>query len=117
MTRVTRSALLIVLMLEGLPTCALAQSPVCHPIRRGESATDAARGVTGDGRNAYQAWFQIMNPSSRFVPKSQYNRIRTGWQACVIKPVLRNLSSNANHIEESKAVEVSAAPSASGVPN
>ena len=45
-------------------------------IRRGESATQAARRVTGNGRNAYQAWFQIMNPSSRFVPKSQYNRIR-----------------------------------------
>ena len=75
---------------------AFAQSPVCHAIRRGESATQAARRVTGNGRNAYQAWFQIMNPSSRFVPKSQYNRIRAGWRACVIKPTIQSLSSNAN---------------------
>jgi hypothetical protein len=63
--------------------------PVCHPIRPGESATQVARRVTGDGRNAYQAWFQIKNPSSRAVPKSQYNRIRAGWQACVVKQVRR----------------------------
>ena len=81
-----RSALPIVLMLAVAPTAAFAQSLVCHAIRRGESATQAARRVTGDSRNAYQAWFQIMNASSRFVPKSQYNRIRAGWRACVIKP-------------------------------
>ncbi len=57
------SALLIVLMLEALSTEAFAQSPVCHPIRRGESATQAARRVTGNGQNAYRDWFQIMNPS------------------------------------------------------
>ena len=83
MTRVAWSAL-IVLMLEALPTDAFAQSPVCHAIRRGESATQAARRMTGNGRNAYQAWFQIMNASSRFVPKSQYDRIHAGWQACVV---------------------------------
>jgi hypothetical protein len=65
--------------------------------------------VTGDGRNAYQAWFQIMNPSSRFVPKSQYNRIRAGWRACIIKPPTRSLSSNATR-------EKSAATSGSSVP-
>ena len=87
MTRVAWSAL-IVLMLEALPTDAFAQSPVCHAIRPGESATQAARRMTGNGRNAYQAWFQIMNASSRFVPKSQYDRIHAGWRACV-EPAIR----------------------------
>ena len=41
-------------MLEALPTDAFAQSPVCHAIRRGESATQAARRMTGNGQNAYQ---------------------------------------------------------------
>ena len=88
LTRVAWSALPIVLMLEAVPAHAFAQSPVCHAIRRGESATQAARRVTGNGQNAYQEWFQIMNPSSRFVPKSQYNRIRLGWRACVITPAI-----------------------------
>ena len=88
LTRVAWSALLIVLMLEAVPAHAFAQSPVCHAIRRGESATQAARRVTGNGQNAYREWFQIMNPSSRLVPKSQYHRIRLGWRACVITPAI-----------------------------
>ena len=88
LTRVAWSALSIVLMLEAVATDASAQSPVCHAIRRGESATQAARRVTGNGQNAYQTWFQIMNPSSRLVPKSQYNRIHAGWRACVITPAI-----------------------------
>lgn len=114
MTRVAWSAL-IVLMLEALPTDAFARSPVCHAIRRGESAAQAARRTTGNGRNAYQAWFQIMNASSRFVPKSQYDRIHAGWRACVV-PAIRSLSSNANHVEEREAANVSKAPNGSGVP-
>jgi hypothetical protein len=78
----------IVLVLAIAPDAAFAQSPVCHAVRRGESATQVARRVTGDGRNAYQDWFQIKNASSRSVPKSQYNRLRAGWQVCVPKVVL-----------------------------
>jgi hypothetical protein len=96
LTRVTWSALPIVLMLEAVPVLASARSPVCYAIRRGESATHAARRVTGSGQNAYHEWFQIMDPSSRLVPKSQYSRIRVGWRACVITPAI---SSNAHHLE------------------
>ena len=113
--RVVRLIALIVLMLGALSADAFAQSRVCHDIRRGESATQAARRMTGNGRNAYQAWFQIMNPSSRFVPKSQYDRIRVGWRACVITPATELLS-NAHHVEESAAADVSEAPHGSGVP-
>jgi hypothetical protein len=113
MTRVAWSAL-IVLTLEGIPTDTFAQSPVCHAIRRGESAAQAARRTTGNGRNAYQAWFQIMNASSRFVPKSQYDRIHVGWRACVV-PAIRSRSSNANRVEEAEAANVSEVPSGSAV--
>ena len=114
MTRVAWSAL-IVLMLEASPTDASAQSPVCQVIRRGESAAQAARRTTGNGRNAYQAWFQIMNASSRFVPKSQYDRIHAGWRACVV-PAIRSLSSNANRVDVREIANVSKAPSRSDVP-
>jgi hypothetical protein len=106
---------LIVLSLEALPTEAFAQSLVCSAIRRGESATQAARRTTGNGRNAYQAWFQIMNASSRFVPKSQYDRIHAGWRACVV-PAIRSRSSSPNHFEEPEATNISEAHQGSGVP-
>jgi hypothetical protein len=114
LTRVARSALPIVLMLEAVPTHASAPSPVCHAIRRGESATQAARRVTGNGQNAYHEWFQIMNPSSRLVPKSQYNRIRLGWRACVITPAI---SLYAHHVEEAAAADAYEVPNGSRVPD
>jgi hypothetical protein len=68
---------------------AFAQSLVCHPLRRGESAEQAARRVTGDSRNMYSVSFQIMNGASRFVPKSQYDRLHAGWRACIVRPSAR----------------------------
>jgi hypothetical protein len=88
-TRIFRYAPAIVLLLTAAPPAAFAQSLVCHEIRRGESAIQAARRVTGDSRNAYQSWFQIRNASSRFIPKSQYNTIRAGWDACVLRHAQR----------------------------
>ena len=113
MKRVVWCALLIV-SIEASPTDAVAQSFVCYAMTRGESATHAARRVTGTGQNAYQEWFQIVDRSSRFVPKSQYNRIvGGGWRACVIKPAVQSVSSNANHVEEREAATVSAVPKGS----
>jgi hypothetical protein len=107
MKRVVWFALLIVLI-EASPIDAVAQSLVCYAMTRGESATHAAWRVTRNGQNAYQQWFQIMDRSSRFIPKSQYNRIGTGWRACVIRPAIRSVSSNVNHVEEREAATVSA---------
>jgi hypothetical protein len=118
MTRVASSALIVLigLMLETLPADAFVLSRVCHDIRRGESATQAARRMTGNARNAYQPWFQIMNASSRFVPKSQYDHIRAGWRACVSTPAKPSVFSNTNHGKQSEAADVSEAPRGSGVP-
>jgi hypothetical protein len=117
MTRVAWSALLIVLMHGASSTDAFAQSVVCHAMTRGESPAQAARRVTGNDRNAYQQWFQIMDPWARFVPKSQYNRVRAGWRACVIKPAIRSVSSNATRVEASEAADHSEAADASEVPS
>jgi hypothetical protein len=106
----------MVLTLEALPADAFAQSRVCQTIRRGESATQAARRMTGNGRNAYQARFQIINASSRFVPKSQYDRIHAGWRACVSTPAIPSVFSNATHGKESEAADVSGVPRGSGLP-
>jgi hypothetical protein len=85
-------------MLAAVPTAAFAESVVCHAIRRGESATQAARRLTGDSWNAYRPWFQIKNASSRFVPKSQYNRVRGGWQACLIRSAAQASAVGEKHV-------------------
>ena len=62
----------------------LAQSLRCTAIRRGETATRVARRITGDARNAWESWFQIVDPvSSRFVSKATYDYVRVGWNACL----------------------------------
>jgi hypothetical protein len=97
-TRIARCALPMIVLLAGAPTAAFSESPDCHPIRRGESVAQVARRITGDSRDAYQSWFQIRNASSRFVPKSQYNRIRAGWQACLLKPIVQRASAKVEDI-------------------
>ena len=109
--RIVRLALPIVLILAA-PPAASAESLVCQPIRRGESATQAARRLTGDKQNAYRTSFQIMNDSSRFIPKSQYNRIREGWLACVITPAASDTSSSAQRLTASDAPAFPDAPEA-----
>jgi len=75
----------LVLALAVVPTVAFSQSSVCYSIRARETAAQLARRLTGDARNEYQPWFQIVDSSSRSVPKSQYDRIRRGWSACIVK--------------------------------
>jgi hypothetical protein len=88
---VSRCALPFLLALAVFPSYASAET-VCHAIRGGETASQLARRITGDSRNKYRPWFQIMDRSSRFVPKSQYDRIRPGWRACVVTEAIRSVS-------------------------
>ena len=89
--RVARSALLFVLVLTA-PSASFSESLICHAIRSGESAAELSRRITGESRNTYQSWFQVMDASSRFVPKSQYDRIRPGWRACIVKTPTRPIT-------------------------
>jgi hypothetical protein len=89
-------------------------SLVCHSIRRGESAEDVARRITGQRRNTYQAWFQIMNASSRFVPKSQYDRVRAGWRACITKPAVESVPAAADQVRSIEVFDQFPAPAVPG---
>jgi hypothetical protein len=97
---------LVALTLWAAPV--LGQSLVCHPLRDGESAEQAARRVTGASRNMYSASFQIMNASSRFIPKSQYNRLEAGWRACVVKPSARDRAADARLVGVPSAIKADA---------
>jgi hypothetical protein len=61
-----------------------AQQFVCSPISRGDTAPSLARRLTGKASAAYTHAFQVRDPARRmFVPKSHYQRLQVGWQACV----------------------------------
>jgi hypothetical protein len=78
-------ALVVLLVVTATPSPALAQRLACAAIRPGETAATVARRVTGDARNRYEPWFQILDPTtSRFVGKAQYDHVRAGWRACVV---------------------------------
>lgn len=115
---VSRFALPYVLTLLACPLPAFSQSSVCHAIRAGETATQLARRLTGDGRNTYQPWFQIVDGASRSVPKSQYDRIRRGWRACIVKETRDAVVQPVAHrdTQESPAAAASAKTSASPSP-
>jgi hypothetical protein len=118
-TRIARCALPMIVLLAGAPSAAFSESLDCHPIRRGESAAQVARRITGDSRDAYQSWFQIRNASSRFVPKSQYHSIRAGWQACLLKPIVQRASAKVEDVVTpsvlSEALPMASAPVAPAV--
>ena len=86
---VCRIATLAAAIVIAAPAGALAQSLVCKPIVRGDSAASLARQLTGDAAKAYSHLFQIRDPArSVFVPKSRYGRLSPHWQVCVAPEIL-----------------------------
>jgi hypothetical protein len=85
MKSISLCALPIILTLAAVPPAAFAQSRVCYAVQSGDTASRLAQRITGDARNKYQPWFQIVDASMRSVPQSQYDRIRPGWRACILK--------------------------------
>jgi len=82
--RCRRLLAVVLLLLCAVPALAEAEQFVCWPIARGDTASSLARRLTGRADAAYTSIFQIRNPARRmFVPKSQYQRLSAGWQACV----------------------------------
>jgi hypothetical protein len=78
-------ALVVLLVLTAAAPPALAQRLACAAIRPGETAAAVAKRVTGDARNRFEPWFQIVDPAkSTFVRKAQYDHVRPGWRACVV---------------------------------
>jgi hypothetical protein len=111
-SRIAGDVLTIVLILAAAPIAGAAQSLVCHPIRAGESATQVARRITGQSRNTGQAWFQIMNASAKFVPKSQYDRVRAGWRACIPETAVERASATADQVKSVEVLDTFRAPEA-----
>ena len=85
MTVARRRAWLFVALVSAASASAAAQPLACASIRPGETAALAAARITGDARNRYAEWFQIVDPATRQVmAKSQYGLVRAGWSACIV---------------------------------
>jgi len=75
--------LVAVLAAAAPPRSALAQSLLCTTIRPGEDAAHVAQRITGAASHTREPWFQILDATSRVVPKAAYSGARAGWYACV----------------------------------
>jgi hypothetical protein len=91
MLRSRRLSAVVFLTLCGAPLCAEAQQFVCWPIVRGDTASGLARRLAGTAAATYTESFQINDPQRHvFVPKSQYSRLSTDWQACVARELVKD---------------------------
>jgi hypothetical protein len=91
MLRNRRLSAVVFLVLCGAPLGAEAQQFVCWPIIRGDTASGLAFRLTGTAASAYSEAFQISDPRRQtFVPKSQYSRLSTDWQACVARELVKS---------------------------
>src|SRR5215831_8617430 len=119
MTRFSRCAWPIVLTLAAGPAAAFAESFACYPFQRGDTATRLAKRITGDASNKYQPWFDIVDLWGRSVPKSQYDRVRSGWRACVVVKTVEDRPLEAGQVvtyEAARHVERAASPPRASAP-
>jgi len=79
----------------------------CYAIKAGDTAARLAQRFTGNEFNRYQAWFQIVDPTTgTFIPKTRYNLIQSGWHVCVATDMLRWRSIPAGYYAVSSALPV-----------
>src|SRR5262249_25727591 len=119
MTRFSRCAWPIVLTLAAWPSAAFAESFACYPVQRGDTASRLAKRITGDASNKYRPWFDIVDLSGRSVPKSQYDRVRSGWRACVLEKKVESRPQKAGRVvthEAARPVEPAASSPAASAP-
>jgi hypothetical protein len=113
MTKFSRCAWPIVLTLAAGPSAAFAESLACYAVQRGDTASRLAKRITGDASNEYQPWFDIVDVRGRSVPKSQYDRVRSGWRACVVEKTTEGRRLKAGQLvtdEPARQVEPTASP-------
>jgi len=76
------TALLVAPMLAPTDVDARSTPVRCDTIQRGETVFAVARRVTGRADSHRETWFRIVD-RTRVIPKSAYNRVQAGWQACI----------------------------------
>jgi hypothetical protein len=68
----------------AIGSAAAAPRYVCYTVMPGDTVTAIAARLTSDARNWRDPGFQIFDPlRARFIPKTDYSRIQSGWHACL----------------------------------
>jgi hypothetical protein len=119
MRRFCRCAWPIVLTLAAGPSAAFAESFACYPVHRGDTASRLAKRITGDASNKYQPWFDMVDLWGRSVPKSQYDRVRSGWRACILVKTVAARPLESGQVvtdEAARQVEPAASPPPANAP-
>ena len=84
MTGVCVRTFLTTVVLAAASADAAAQSAVCEMVRPGDTAVTVSRRLTGRANGHDESWFRVFDGSrSRVIPRAQYRRLQSGWQACV----------------------------------
>jgi len=64
----------------------MAFSGPCVTIQHGDTVSGIADRLTGRADAQHHPWFQVVDPQTNtVVPKSQYDAVQPGWQACVMR--------------------------------
>jgi hypothetical protein len=95
MMRERRRVFVIILALAVSTEPVLADRWECYVIRAGDTAAQVAVHLTGNAANRHRPWFQIADPTaSAFVAKTNYDDIRPGWAACILRQSLTATASD-----------------------
>lgn len=88
MTRVFVRTFLTSVVLAAASLDVAAQSAVCDTVRPGDTASTVAWRLTGRANSHDERWFRVFDRSRlRVIPKARYDKLLSGWQACV--PAMR----------------------------
>jgi len=100
---------LITVVVAAASADAVAQSAICEMVTPGDTAAMVSRRLTGRTNSHDEPWFRVFDRSrSRVIPRAQYNRLQSGWQACV--PAMRALRHVAEPVPRSASTAIRSLP-------
>jgi hypothetical protein len=98
--RVGPAAIVVLLSITAGVNGAPGAEWACYPIQAGDTAARLAVRLTGSAESRHQAGFQIADPASpRFLSKAQYDDIRPGWLACIVRDSMSAGTSDAEYMD------------------
>jgi hypothetical protein len=103
------SDFLITVVMAAASADAVAQSAICEMVTPGDTAATVSRRLTGRANSHDEPWFRVFDRSrSRVIPRAKYNRLQSGWQACV--PAMRALRHASEPVPRSASTAIRSLP-------
>jgi hypothetical protein len=100
---------LITVVVAAASADAVAQSAICEMVTPGDTAAMVSRRLTGRANSHDEPWFRVFDRSrSQVIPRAQYNRLQSGWQACV--PAMRAVRHASEPVPRSASTAIRSVP-------